>query len=206
MNKSNVLVIENHEEFEKFVIRLSEQVGGSCEYFYTDEEKMTLFRRMNIITSPFDLNISEREIQKKLYAYLIEELEIASLSEKLQSLHSDMIQCIEELRLCNDFELTYNDDFSLISILKNLGIGLEELEGDFCSKIISYGDIMHKLLARDVLVLCNCDAYLRESDYDNLEKWAEYNEITILYLRNVQNVWQKSNNEYIIDKDLCEIH
>ena len=205
-NNSNILVIENHEEFEKFLLRLNEQTKGDVDYFYTDEEKMTLFHRISIITSPFDLKIAEREIQKKLYNHLIDELDSTDLLENLNEAHSAIIKVMEELSLICDYEIDYDECFSLNSLLKNINVRLKLLDGNFCEKLISFGEISYKLLAKDFIVLYNCDAYLQSEDYYNLNKWANYNEITLLFIRNNQFIYPKECNEYIIDKDLCEIH
>lgn len=205
-NCSNVLVIENHKEFERFLLRLIEQIKDVSNYFYTDEEKMTLFRRISIITSPLDLQISDRDVQKKLYAHLIEEIDNSSIINQLVEVHSKIVQSFEELSIYCDFEIDYSEEFSINTIFKNMNIRLKSLEGNFCEKLISFGDIVHKLLGKDFIVLYNCDAYLSPKDYDNLDKWANYNDITLLFIRNHQFIYPKERNEYIIDNDLCEIH
>lgn len=205
-HRSNILVIENNNEFEKFVLRLYEQLESDVDFFYTDEEKRTLFNKMIMICSPFDLQISEREIQKKLYIHLTNEIESSSLGERLREAYSYIVQSLEELDVYNDFELDYEEEFSTNCILKNFNVKLKKFEGVFCQRLIAYADVMHKLLAKDYIVLCNCDAYFNPEDYDYLEQWANYNEITILFLRNTQLIWPKECNEYIIDSDLCELH
>lgn len=202
----NVLVIENNEAFERFIIHLGQQIKGKEEFFYSDEEKMTLFKRMNMVVSPFDLCVSERDLQKKLYLHLTEEVELSSMTEEFVIIHAQLIEAMEKLSVFSDFEIDYNDDFSVVDIFKKLNVGLKTWEGKFCAKFIAYADVMQKLFAKDYFVLCNCDAYLCSEDYVELEKWANYNEITLLFLRNSQLVWRNEQNEYIIDKDLCELH
>ena len=202
----NVLVIEDNYAFEQFIIHLNQQIKGKEGMFYSDEEKMTLFKRMSMVSSPFDLQISERDLQKKLYMNLMEEVETTSKLERFSDIHAQLIETMEELSIYYDFEIEYNDEFSVTSILKNLNVSLRPFEGSFCSKFIAFGDVMHKLLEKDYFVLCNCDVFLCQEDYIELEKWAKYNEITLLLLRNAKLLWPKECNEYIIDKDWCEIH
>lgn len=206
MNESNVLVIENSRAFEQFILQLNEQIKGNSDFFYTDEEKITLFKKMDIVMSTFDLQISDREVQKKLYEHLVEEVEISSLIDSFTDIHSKLINSLEQLNIYNDFELDYNEEFSVSNMLKSLNVRIKALDGDFCSKFVVYGEIMQRLLQKNCFVLCNCDAYLSEKDYSSLNKWAGYNEITLIFLQNRQLPWQKGFNEYIIDMDLCEIH
>ena len=205
-NSCNVLVIEDNYTYEQFILRLNQQIKGKEDFFCSDEEKMTLFKRMSMVASPFDLQITERDLQKKLYMHLMEEIETTPMLENFADIHSKFVEAMEELSICYDFEIEYNDEFSITSMLKNVNVSLKPFEGTFCSKFIAYGDVMHKVLAKDYFVLCNCDAYMCSEDYSNLEKWAKYNEITLLFLRNVEILWPKECNEYIIDRDLCEIH
>lgn len=147
------LVIENPEEFEKFLLRLSEQVKGADQYFFTDEEKPSYFKTVSVITSPFDLVISEREIQKKLFLNIIQEIENTDMNERLAEIHGMLIECLDDLFLCSDFELDYDENYSLNSILKNFSVSLKKFDGNFCSKFISYADVMNRLLARRNYIL-----------------------------------------------------
>lgn len=199
-------MIENSDEFEKFILRLSAQIEGSEENFLTDEDHISAFKRMKMITSPFDLCITEREIQKKLYSYLQEEIEVTPIIENLINAHSEIVEALETLNVYSDFAVDFDENFTLASILKNMNVRLKRFEGSFCTKLISVGEVFHKLLGKDIWVLCNCDAYLEKQDYELIEKWCRYNEITALYVRNQQILSPIHVNEYIIDTDLCILH
>lgn len=202
----NVVVLENNDEFEKFILRLSTKIEGCEEYFLTDEETPLFFKRMKIVTSPFDLSITEREMQKKLYSYLQEEIEVSPIIEELVKAHSEMVESLEKLNVYSDFEVDFDDNFVIASVLKNMNVRLKGIEGSFCARLIFAGDVFHKLLDKDILILCNCDAYLQEDDYELIEKWCSYNNITMLFVRNQQISSPIYTNEYIIDKDLCILH
>ncbi len=202
----NVVVLENNDEFEKFIFRLSAQIEGSEENFLTDEDNPSAFKRMKMVTSPFDLCITEREIQKKLYLHLQEEIEVTPIIEKLINAHSEIVESLENLNVYSDFEVDFDENFTLTSVLKNMNVRLKCIEGSFCTKLIFVGDVCHKLLDKDIWVLCNCDAYLQEEDYEHIEKWCSYNKITMLFVRNQQISSPINANEYIIDKDLCILH
>ena len=205
-NSINSIVIENNEEFEQFVIRLSNRINGEDFYFVSDEEKMTLFNRMRLIMSPFDLQISDRDLQKKLYAYLVEEIENSNTFEKLIEIHGNLVSCIDETIILNDYDIEYDDEFSIFAILKAIGAKLKPFEGSFCNKMVESAKVCRNFLGKDYFVICNCNSYINDQDYEYLEKWAKYNEITLVFLQNQQIMWQTNVNEYIIDKDLCVLH
>lgn len=202
----NVVVLENNDEFEKFILRLSTQIEGCEEYFLADEEHPLIFKRMKIVTSPFDLRITEREMQKKLYSYLQEEIEVTPIMEELIKAHSEIVESLEKLNVYSDFEVDFDENFALAEVLKNMNVRLKGVEGSFCTRLIFAGDVYHKLLDKDIWVLCNCDAYLQADDYEFIEKWCSYNSITMLFVRNQQISSPIYTNEYIIDKDLCILH
>lgn len=205
-DRFNLLVIENNREFEKCILNLNNQILGIDENFFTNEENPIFFKRCKLISSPFDLEISDREIQKSLYCNLIEEIETTKLIERLSGAHAKIIECIDELSVSSEFDLDYDENFVLNSLLKSLNVRIEKVEGSFVSRFIEYARITNKLLGKEYFILANCTSFFNDDDYFELFKWARYNSISILLIENQHVSLNAEVNECIIDKDLCELH
>ena len=113
---------------------------------------------------------------------------------------------MDEVKNISEYPICIEEEYSLSDILKNVGIKLVDPEGSFCEKLIDYAKINYDFLKIDVLFLVGCKAYLKESDYYHLEKWTEYQCITIVLIENDDNRLPLGINKYIIDKDKCVIH
>lgn len=83
---------------------------------------------------------------------------------------------------------------------------MEGGEYNFTEKLVQYMKIMAELMGKKVLVFVNIRSYLENEQIQELIKNAVYNEISLLFIENIQRYFSKTENYYIIDKDGCEIY
>lgn len=202
------LVLENSLLFEKFLLDIHEQILEDKTLFmlYDDEEEVDIPKRCDIITDIFDISFNKRGFQKRFLAEVEKTSDENDISQLLCDINSENIEALERLRLEVDYEMEFAIDFNIADIFKHFGVKLKEPSGRFAERIIDYITVSKKLLGKDCFFIVNCDAFLSTEDYEHLYKFAKYQEVSIVYIRNRQLELPKFKNEYIIDMDLCEIH
>lgn len=61
-------------------------------------------------------------------------------------------------------------------------------------------------MGKKVLVFINIRSYLENEQIQELIKNAVYNEISLLFIENIQRDFSEMKKYYIIDKDECEVY
>ena len=69
-----------------------------------------------------------------------------------------------------------------------------------------YFFVLSELLGKKLLIFVNIRSYLENDQIRELMKNAVYNEISLLFIENIQRDFSKDEKYYIIDKDNCEIY
>ncbi len=204
----NSLVIEDNDFFEQAVIRLYDTLEKKSEDvgLLVDETKSDITKFCELIVSPLELIYNKREIQKKFYAELFAVAEDLELLQLFAEQNGKMIEAIEKLQYETSYDIEFNEEFDFAQILKSYDVNIVKPSGTFATKLTDYMVTIRRLAGKNFFVIANCDAYLKGADYKEIEKIARHYEITVLFLRNRQVELNKDINEYIIDKDLCEIH
>ena len=207
-DRINSVVIERPALFEQFVMDLmivSEKKSDEI-MLYHEEERCDIAKHTDIIFTPFDLTYEKREIQKKLFLLLQEVSETQDIISAFAEANGRLLELLSQLNYESEYDIEYEADFNLQTVLKNYSVRICSPEGNFAEKAISYMTNLKKLINKDVFIFVNCDAYISECEYFHLEKCAQHYELYIIFVENRQISLQCSINEYIIDVDLCEIH
>ena len=202
------IVLERCDIFEKMILSISNQILKKEEklLFYIKEQKQDIDKYFEIITSPVDIIYNRRELQKKLYCQLVEDMKLNDELDRISDAYSMIASALDAMKSLSDFEIDFNSEYEYMDILKQFDVSLREPEGTFTERFIEYAEAVHKLTGKSIFVLANCDAYISNEEYEHLTKWTAYEEISLIMLRNNQRPLYKDKNEYIIDVDLCEIH
>lgn len=206
-DKLNIIVVENKKSFEKMIISLYKQIHKQEEQFIfsIESNEIDLYKIVSLITSPLELDIEKKVVEKQLYGYLEEESDVNGITEQIQDKLAKIIAIFDELKLLSDYDICFDDDMGMTDIFKSFQVHLKHLEGTFAEKFIEYAKVMKTLLKKDIFVIANCDSFLDDNDYSHIEKWAVYNDACIIFLNNRQIPLNIDANEIIIDLDLCTI-
>lgn len=207
----NSIKIEKHRLFEEMIQDIYYTVENTtdCVRCWTDEnERYDLHKKGDIICSPFDLTYSTAEYKKRITNVLVSDLEERGYSDLLKVAYSESLQELEKAIISMDFEIEYDCGISTEGFLKLLGVRLKDPEGTFTEKLCEYAKTTHDLLKKDFLILINCAAYLRKSEYDVLEEFAKTENVTIVLLdtRGCDNSIDEICDKHIVDNDLCELY
>lgn len=113
---------------------------------------------------------------------------------------------MEEIKNLSEYPICLNEDYNIADILKYVGVKLLETEGSFCEKLIDYMKISYDFLKIDVFFVVGCKGYLKEKDYEYLQEWTRYQQITLVLIECDEDRLPLGMNKYIIDRDKCVIH
>lgn len=208
-DKINAIVLEDTQEYTILVEAIWNQINKVEEnllLYGKENDLLDMSKYCDIVFSPRDLTFQNSKIQKKLLVYLTEEIQTTKLQEKIVKNQMELLTIMEEVRRVSEYPICMDSEHSILEILKGMGIKLLDPEGSFCEKFIDYAKIGYDFFKINVLFLIGCKSYLKESDYEHLRKWAEYQQITIILVENDEFRLPLGINKYILDTDKCLIH
>ena len=90
--------------------------------------------------------------------------------------------------------------------MKIYNVRIAEPQGTFSERFIEYAENLHRMLGKYLFVVINCGAYIKSEEYRYIKETAQLYDLAILFIESRQNQLLASENTYIIDEDLCEIH
>ena len=204
----NLLVIERMDTFETAASALKDAAENKADdiMLYNDESMQNFSKVADVIFTPFELTYEKREIQKKLFAVLQDVSESQDIISEFAEINGQMLELLEKLNFESEYDISFAEDFDFGSLMKNYSVHMREPDGRFAERTIEYMVNVKRLLAKDVFIFVNCDAYIPVEDYAYLEECAKQYELKVLFVNNRQISLPVKANECIIDMDLCEIH
>lgn len=201
------LIIESPTDFSKYVSELIHQVEGWEGNFILlkGDVELDLAKESVFITNPFDVNINDAKLLKKLYAEL-KEIGYEHFFIQTQELISSLEKYILELEHHSDYILEVDNNIDFNNLFKTFCVKFTCLSEDFFENIIQFIKINASLLKKKLFIFVNLKSYIDEQQYFQLIQLAEYEKVAILLIDNKQNNFSKDVNKYIIDLDRCHIY
>lgn len=205
----NVLLLEKTETFTGFIEHLEAQMDKSEEkiLLYDDRQNQVDFsKKADVIFSVRDLTYQTTKMQKKVCAAVGEEIAESDLQDRLVQNYAELLQIADDMKMKSAYELEYDAGYSFSEVFKYLGIRLEEPKGTFCEKVMSYAKNSRDFLHIEVFFLINCKAFFKKEEYEQLQRWAAYQELCFVMVERDENQLPPGTNTYIMDEDGCLIH
>jgi len=202
------VVIENKLFFEELLIDLSNQIDKKEEtwIFSVDDKICSSNKFFDFISTPLDLRYSDRNIQKMLMNTIATDISANENILKIVELYAEISKVFNDLKWQSEYNIEFKNELSVTEILKSFDLNLEVPQGRFTERFIEYATNLHRLLGKEIFVIANCDAFIENEDYQHIKKWAEYEQVAVIFIRNEQLDLPILQNEYIIDREFCEIH
>lgn len=202
-NEKNVIVMENPMLLRKFILEVLSIIQGTDgKIFLSNNESILKFKEfVDILISPFDIDLNSKKIQNKLYGILKNKAYNEIFFDKTVRLQSYIMKYLYELEGDSEFILSI-DEMDICGIFKSFGIKIDE-NNDLIEEIDSFIKLTSRLLNIKVLVLVNFTDYFTEEEIELIQKSAVYEEIMLLFLESKDKI--KSNNKIVIDMDQCRV-
>ena len=206
--KTTEWIIESPALFQKYVHLLNLQANGEeGEFVLSDDESIfDISKCMEVVVNPFALDFEDRRIQKKLYSQLQKIAYGEEMFMDTQKVNADLQSYVFRLENICGYDIEIDTAMDVQLVFKALGMKMEGGEYDFSEKLVQYMKIMVELMGKKVFVFVNIRSYLENEQIQELVKNAVYNEISLLFIENVQRDFSEMENYYIIDKDGCEVY
>lgn len=204
-NRIQTLVLEHPKVFSQFLRALYEQsLDGEGPIVLSDSKEINLHKEMELILSPFEININSKKIIGQLYREL-QNIANETLEEKFQ-INSEIVNYLEQLIWKSSYE---NLKMNLVPKWENL-FKLYEIQIDTDSttlfeKLIEYLKVCSAILKIRLYVFVNLRQYFEEFEIIELIEWIKRLKIHVLLIESVEPVYNADTDIYIIDQDYCWI-
>lgn len=205
-NEVVVLSIESPNAYQKILHDLWTQYNGIEGSFILSENSKELKIPKNIecIYNPFSVNLNDKKILTKMYQELSSQ-GTSLLQEEGTVLRKSLINYFDQLLNTVPYDITYNFDFDLISLIKALDVQTDVSSDTLIEQISSYMKLMQQLCGISIFVFNNLKGYFNESDLQLLYESARYNKINIINIEPIHTAHISGEKCWIIDRDLCII-
>ncbi|NCC01848.1 MAG: type II-A CRISPR-associated protein Csn2 [Clostridia bacterium] len=206
-NNSCEWVIESPELLFQYIQKLYMQINGTEGGFVLSEgmEEVELSKYAEIVIDPFMINLNDRKVMTKLYMELSQ---IAGDGENYlmtQEIMGSLQKYLFLLEQQSPYILETNPNIDIMAIFKALGVKIQDYSENHIEKTNQYIKIMAGLLRKRLIIFVNIGCYFTNEQIVELIKTAKCEEISLLFIENIQRNFPKEVLHYIIDEDKCEI-
>lgn len=204
-NTVNILVVENKVVLVEMIDELFLQTNGETGKFILshDNIEIEVSKNLELIINFFDMEFNTKKIITKLYAVLENESLSEDIYNKTMEIKGQIINYAENLFSANKYDIIYNENININSLLKFLDVKLNFINDSLAEKIINYMDILRDLLNINLFVFVGLRSYLNEEDLQELYKYVVYNKYNILLIESQVIEKVKYEDYLIVDNDLC---
>lgn len=197
------LVVESVKELREIVDELLKSVQEENEDWILseDEEIQKKGSLMEIIFSPWMIDVNNRRIQKGLLKQIIQCIQQGMEIDRVQHILSETRLLLDHIN--DELPLGFEYDVEDISeILKECNIRFYE-ERDLVTRLNQYMKICSEILGIRIFVFIGLKNYLTSEEIGVLAREAGYLGCCILCIESASDGTEK--NLILIDKDLCRV-
>ena len=207
-DRANIVIIENPLELEKLILALDDRINKRTEdiELFDGSEKEDFCNKVTLLFSPLDFKYDKKEVQKKLFNELLEDIQSSQDSEDLNIICAKFFEVLDKLQITTDYDLDFDENFGPVGLLKSFDVHLKAPEGRFVEKFIEYSNNINRLLGKDIFIFISCIKHMSKEDIKFLVEHSIYKSLKIVFIENMQVDLNLDINECIIDNDLCELH
>lgn len=182
------------------------QYNGADGSFILSEDGKELKIQKNIecIYNPFCINLNDKKILSKIH----QELSLQSnelLQEESISFRQSVITFFDKLVNIVPYDITYNFEFDLISIIKALDVQTNSVSESLLERLCTYMKLMHQLCGISIFVFSNLKSFFTGTELQLLYESAQYDKIHLINVESIHTPFINGEKCWIIDKDLCII-
>lgn len=207
-NSFPVLILENPTFYRNFVRGLTSQIEGEEELVvYSKGEKIGKLSSdavmiTDLLTIPLDEKKTSTTIQKNLVKGLTEEQSLAfgKLNASISSFLSDFL-------LDSEIPLTFDDDFSLASLLKATNVRPDFSIDNYLESLVNRVKAMSVSSNKDFFILVGLHQVLNQKELSAFYHEMALSQIDLLLIEpsESKSYLKPLEKPIVIDEDLCEI-
>lgn len=201
------IAIENPRTLDSFILGVYSSIIKRDDkiYILDNFEKIEFTKLTDLVSSPLELTYDKKDVQKKLLQNILEEITESDISYRFSEICTKFLESIYEVKMSSEYEIDFDENLELQKILKCFDIHLREPVGSFVQRFVEYISVMSRLMGKRIFILSGCSDYIDNEEYKLLQKHVAYENVAVLMVEGRQNSLKNSENQYIMDIDLCEI-
>lgn len=205
-NEITVLSLEAPSAYQKIMHDLWQQYNGNEGSFILSEngKELKIQKNVECIYNPFTVNLNDKKILTKLYQELSLQGD-ALLQEDGIELRGSIIRYFDKLLNTVPYDITYNFEFELSSIIKALDVQTDSTTNTLTEKLCSYMNLLQQLCGISIFAISNLKCLLQNTDLQLLYEYAKYNKINLIIIEPIHTPHIIDEKCWIIDNDLCII-
>lgn len=197
------LILESEQELRDLVDELLISVREDTEdWILSDEEEIeNKSSRMEMVFSPWVVDLNNKKIQKGLMKQILKLLQQGVETDRAQNILGELSLLLDHLNEELAFGFEYEVE-GISEILKECGICFSE-ESDVLTRLNQYIKICAELLGLRLFVFIGMKNYFSCEEIHTLAREAGYLGCCILCIENRSDGTEK--NMILIDRDLCRV-
>lgn len=201
-----VLSIENHRAYRDILEELWRQYKGEYGGFILseDDKELKISQKIECIYNIFCINSNERKILSKLYQELIYQNGTLLQDESIR-FKQTLIDYFDKLISTVPYNLKYNFDVDLASLMKAVSLETDEETDTLLDKLVQYIKLMKQICGVNIFVIPNLKYYFSEEEIMHFYEFVIYEKIYLIIIEPVQTKHYKYEKGWIIDNDMCII-
>lgn len=188
---SNFIKMSNGEMIEDIYI------------FDNETEEVKIFNKLLIISDYFNLDSLLKKYVAHLQKLIIENTEETTIND-LAILYKKIIEKIKQTFKNIDFQISFNDEFSLEQLLKIIKPKVD-IYDTFIKNLYLIIDLENAFKLNKLLVFVNLKQYLSKEELLEFYKYCLYNKINVLLIDNsTHETTIEHERKLIVDNELDE--
>lgn len=205
-NEINVLCIENAIAFRNILSDLWNQTqGGEGGFILYDRGREKSISKDTIcIINVFSLDYNDKKILNRIFQEIKIQAE-ETLQEEIAQTNSCMIDFIEKLIALEPYNLDFDYEMDIITLLKAFNVHLDENIDSLLEKVVNYVRLLHQVCHINVFFFVNLRQYFTQEELKQIYEMAFYEKVHIVCIESVCLDMLNEEKCLIIDKDLCII-
>lgn len=204
-NSVNVLIIENSKMFRDILsMLLNASNGYDTELILSDVKTLSIEKYVELIFSPFSIDLNNKKLLNKLNDYLAKSLD--SYEEKYNSLAHSMNQFGSDLTMLSQYAVIYSEIQNVQQVIKVLDFRIDD-DLPINERIIEYMRLNRDLLGKKLFIFVGLKSYFSEEELKLFYRDIIAEKFDILLLEGHQYSYTIDIEKIrIIDNDLCELY
>lgn len=203
-----VLVLEKPSYYRSFIRDLIRQIEGEGDFVvYSKNGKMEkLSSDAELITDLLNIPFDEKKISTTIQKNLVKNVTEAHALD-FNKLNAHISSFLSTFLLDFDIPLTFDDDFSLSSLLKATNVRPVFLVDDYMESLVTRIKAVSVSLGKDFFILVGLHQVLSQSELNDFYHELSLCQIDLLSIesREPKSHLSKFEKLVVIDEDLCEI-
>lgn len=181
-------------------------MGNEGNWMLVENEKVyEIPKCVDMILEPFSLQLNSKKVKTRMYQDMKETADDMFFVQGLE-VHSHICNYLEKLVEQFPYPITYKEEWNVVDLLREYGVGLEENYQNICDKLFNYIKFINQICGIKIFVMVHMKQYLSENQVVELYKLAKYSKIHLILIESmVCDKKQLCEEVYILDKDNCMI-